>query len=60
MDNETRVVPMNVVGSDAFAMPGRFVFTLQSHADNARTVNFSIDGVDARALYEALGKFLQQ
>lgn len=60
MDNSDgiRTVPMNVINTDASAKTSRFVFDMQAQTDGARQVRFSIDQVDAKAMYEALGKFL--
>jgi hypothetical protein len=56
MKNEVRKVPMHVIS----VMNGQaeFIFDMQSRAIEARTVRFAIDQVDARAMYDALAKFL--
>ncbi len=57
-NEEPRRVQMNVTSTNE--EQGEFTFDMHARAHAARTVRFAIDQTDAKALYEALGKFLRK
>jgi hypothetical protein len=56
MTSEIRTIEMGLVNTSE--AKGEFTFEMQPKSNTARTVRFSIDQVDAKALYEAIGKYL--
>jgi hypothetical protein len=54
--SETKTVEMRLVATDE--QKGAFIFDMQPQSNPNRTVRFSIDQVDARTMYESLGRYL--
>lgn len=57
-NDEIRKVQMVVLKTEVSG--GEFTFDMQSRSHTARTVRFAIEQIDAKLLYEAIGKFLSK